>query len=86
MPALAWHDDQGGGNPFLDCQRIVACDGLQRQHFQAEIANNAAHHIDTSRVEQRRLPEFVRGDAKQHRNYGRAADQGPTPQESTAVV
>jgi hypothetical protein len=32
-------------------QRIVACDGLQRQHFQAEIANDAAHHIDTSRIE-----------------------------------
>jgi len=73
-------------NPFLDCQRIVACDGPQRQHFQAVIANDAAHHIDTSRIEQRRSPEFVRGDAKQHRNDGRAADQDPTPQDSTAIV
>jgi len=54
--------------------------------FKPRSRNDAAHYIDTSRIEQRRSPEFVRGGAKQHRNYGRAADQDPTPQDSTAVV
>ena len=72
---------------FSKSAKAVLCARLAWHEDQrGEIANDAAHHIDTSRIEQRRLPEFVRGDAKQHRNDGRAADQDPTPQDGTAIV